>query len=185
MGYVTTANFKTWAKFTKDTEDALLAVLISMAEKIIENYTNRVFEIDSASDQTFSRVAGLPGPSRVRGNTLYFYEELATSEDVTFSGGGTVVFLPEDGPPYYGCYLTDGSWDYPTETVNGKWGYSESPPEDIQYACYILTKWLYDNRDSTKGDNLVVTPEGKVLVPSGLPSGAKIILDQYKRVVLV
>ena len=57
---------------------------------------------------------------------------------VSFSGGATVTYMPEDGPPYWGCYKTDGSWDYPVETINAYWGYSKTPPEAIKQAMLKL-----------------------------------------------
>ena len=105
---------------------------------------------------------------------------------MTITDSPTVTYLPEDGPPYWGCYLTDGAWAYPTVTVNGKWGYSESTavPEDIEMACLMLAKWLYDSKDQTNTNTAVITETGRVLLPKGLPNDVKALLDPYRKVVL-
>jgi hypothetical protein len=180
MAYTTLEALKNYGGFEEDTEDVLLEALIQSASMIIEHYTGRVFAIDSETDQAFSRLR-LHQESRFNGAMLYFYDELAdTASAITDSP--TVVYVPEDGPPYYGMYKSDGSWAYPTVTVTGYWGYSRTPPEDIQAACLRLSKWLYDMKDTTQGNAAIVTLEGKVLLPQGLPNDVKTILDHYKRI---
>ena len=93
-------------------------------------------------------------------------------------------YLPEDGPPYYGIFKTDGSWAYPTVTIKGYWGYSKAPPPDIELACLRLSKWLYDQRDTTTGSAAIVTPDGQVLLPQGLPSDVLTLLKPYKKVIV-
>jgi len=182
MGYTTLEALKSWGGWEGDSEDDLLNALILSATQIIENYTQRVFEIDSETDQTFTRY-NTPGDSRFHSATLYFYGELA-DEASAITDSPTVLYLPEDGPPYYGMYKTDGSWAYPTVTVTGYWGYSKEPPPDIEMACLRLAKWLYDQKDTTQGSAAVITPEGKVLLPQGLPNDVLTLLKPYKRVTL-
>lgn len=94
-----------------------------------------------------------------------------------------VIYMPENTPPYYALELTEGTWPDLVE-VTGYWGYSRTPPPDIELACLLLAKWMYDLRDTTQGAAVVVTPEGRVLLPQGLPSDVLTILDSplYKRV---
>lgn len=183
MGYTTLEALKSFGGFEEDDEDVLLEALIGSATAVIENYTQRKFEIDSETTQDFSKL-NMPTESRFSGATLYFYEELA-EEASAITDSPTVLYLPEDGPPYYGMYKTDGSWAYPTVTVTGYWGYSKTPPADIEIACLRLSKWLYDLKDTSSGTSAVITPEGQVLLPQGLPSDVLALLKPYKKVTSV
>jgi hypothetical protein len=186
MGYTTLAALKSFGGFEGDDENVILSALIGSATSAIENYTQRVFQIDSESEQDFNYTyaSSLPGESRFSGSTLYFYEELAAS-GASITDNPTVIYLPEDGPPYYGIYMTDGSWASPTVTIFGWWGYSKTPPPDIEMACLRLSKWLYDMRDTSSGSSAVITPEGRVLLPQGLPSDVKQLLAPYRKVTVV
>jgi len=182
MAYVTLANYKTWVGITGSGDDTLLTDLITKAAAIIELLTNEVFEIAEASDQTFTRIKGAVEHSRFENKKLYFYGWLA-AEAESITDDPTVLYLPEDGPPYFGCYLTDGAWAYPTVTINGKWGYSETPPEPIKWCTYKITKWLYDSKDPSMGDNVVITPDGQVLLPDSFPGDVMAVLSKYRRIV--
>ena len=183
MAYTTLAEVKTFCKVEGTGDDTLLTALMNSAEQIVEHYTGTVFDVASATDQTYTRYH-TDEESRFNGRTLYFYDYLATSTGVTITDSPTVIYLPEDGPPYYGCRITDGSWAYPTVTVNGKWGYSESGsvPADIEVAVWGICKWLYDAGDSQSSE-MIVTPEGQVLIPDGMPSWIQVLLNSYRKVV--
>ena len=184
MGYTTLEALKNWGGFDFDDEDGLLDALIESATSVIENYTQRKFDADEATAQSFTMVANYPVESRFSGNTLYFYEELADEAD-SITDSPTVVYIPEDGPPYYGLFKTDGAWAYPTVTVTGSWGYSKTPPPDVEMACLRLCKWLYDMKDTAQGSAAVITPEGQVLLPQGLPSDVVQLLKPYRRITSV
>ncbi len=184
MGYTTLSALKSFAGFDEDDEDSLLEALIGSATSVIENFTQRKFDADEETAQTFTRVSSYPEEKRFSGSALYFYEELA-ADGATITDSPTVTYMPEDGPPYFGVHKTDGSWAYPTVTVTGYWGYSKTPPPDIEMACLRLAKWLYDLKDTSGGSAAVITPEGQVLLPSGLPNDVLILLRPYKKVTSV
>ena len=178
--YTTLAALKSFGGFD-DEEDVKLNALIGSATQIIENYTDRKFEVDDETTQDFTRVASVR--TRFAGQTLFFYEELA-EEASAITDSPTVIHLPEDGPPYYGITITDGSWAYPTVTVTGYWGASKTPDSGIEIACLRLSKWLYDMSEGG-GSEAIFTPEGQVLLPSGLPQDVITILKPYKKVLVV
>ena len=180
MAYTTLAEVKTFCQVSGNGDDTLLGAIQSAAEAWIEKVTQRKFDAASASDQTFSRLNF--GESRFDGKRLYFYSE--TADDlVSITDSPTVLMIPENGPPYYGCMLTDGAWAYPTVTVNAYWGYSKTPPADIELAVWRICKWMYDMQDTQSGD-LVITPEGRVLIPEGVPSDIMSLVEPYIKVVV-
>ena len=180
MAYTTLAEVKTFCNVEGAGDDTLLTAIMGAAELFVENKTGRVFDAAAATDQTFSRL-NLPEEGRFHGNTLYFYSETA-DDVVSITDSPTVIHIPEDGPPYYAIRLTDGAWAYPTVTVNAYWGYSKTPPADIELAVWRICKWMYDMRDSQSGD-LVITPEGQVLIPEGVPGDIIALLAPYRKVI--
>lgn len=184
MRYTTVAAFDSYGEFDGDLDEGEADAFILAASSIITQHTQRVFQIDDETEQDFTKVRGVPGESRFSGQTLYFYGELAAS-GAAITDNPTVIYLPEDGPPYYGCHITDGAWAYPTVTIYGWWGYSKTPPPDIEMACLMLCKWLYDGKDTAQGTAVVVTPEGQVLLPQGLPSDVVKMLAPYRKVTSV
>jgi len=183
MGYTTLEALKAWGGFEEDSEDVILAALIASATTMIENHTQRKFDADEETDQAFSRLH-LHQESRFSGQMLYFYSELA-DEASAITDSPTVIYVPEDGPPYYGIYKSDGSWAYPTVTVTGYWGFSKTPPPDVEMACLRLCKWLYDAKDTGSGSSAVITPEGQILLPQGLPNDVAQLLKPYRKVTSV
>ena len=183
MAYTTLAALKSFGGFEGDDDDVILSAMIESAQGIIDNYTGRTFEIDDETDQIFTTLRGIE-TNRFSGNKLYFYEELA-DEASAITDSPTVSYLPEDGPPYYGCYKTAGTWAYPTVTVTGYWGYSKVAPPAIEQACLRLALWLYNQKDISASNSAVITPEGQVLLPQGLPQDVVTILKPYKKVVAV
>jgi hypothetical protein len=92
-----------------------------------------------------------------------------------------VTYLPANEPPYYAIINESGSWTSPI-TVTGYWAYSRIPPVDIELACLRLSKWMYELRETTRGDAAIVTDVGAVLLPAGLPVDVITLLAPYRKV---
>ncbi len=182
MGYTTLEALKSFGGFEDDSEDVILDVLIQSATEIINDQTGRVFEIEEETERYFTRHRGIP--SRFEGNKLHLDMDLAAAAS-HITDTPTVVYLPENDPPYHAIVIVDGAWHPEEVIINGFWGYSKTPPSAIEIACLRLSKWLYDMRDTTTGAAVVITPEGKVLLPQGLPSDVVTILKPYMKLVVV
>ena len=182
MGYTTLEAVKNYGDFEDDTADEVLNALMGSAKEIIDNFTGRVFDVSESTERYFTRYRGIP--DRFEGNKLHLDMDLA-EEASHITDTPTVVYLPENDPPYHSIVITDGAWHSEEVIINGYWGYSKVAPPAIELACIKLVKWLYDQRDSTSGSAVIVTPEGQVLLPQGLPSEIVLMLKPYRKVVVV
>lgn len=179
MHYTDVSSLRSYGQFVSGDEDDLLAAMIGSASKVIDNHCHRKFAVASETLRSFTR-------SRLHedyfdGQTLYFDEDLAEHASL-ITDSPTVTYLPENIPPYFAICLTEGSWARPKVEVTGYWAYSRTPPDDIQVACLSLAKWLFEMRDTTRRDAVMVTPQGHLLVPQGLPADILLLLDNYVRV---
>ena len=182
--YTTLAALKSFGSFESSDDDVLLDALIAAASEKIDNHCHRVFSASEETDHTFSRIniRGLPDP--FDGNILLLDDDLAAAPSA-ITDNPTVVCLPENNFPIHALVLTDGAWNSTAVVVTGYWAYSISPPPDIESACLRLAKWMFDMRDTAQGSAVVVTPEGRVLLPQGLPSDIVDFLAPYRRVRVV
>jgi hypothetical protein len=127
--------------------------LIKSAKASIDLHTRNVFEVAADTTRKFDAV------DDVEGKSLWFNGKYGLdwcSEIVTVTNGdGTTISAsnyvtePRQGP-YYGITLKSAvSWTYNTDdsidaiSIEGKWGYSASPPADIKEACILLFDFLY------------------------------------------
>ncbi len=183
MEYTTVEAAKAYGEFVGDDEDSLINALILSASQIIDQYTKRTFAVDDEAIRTFRRSRRYDDP--IDGLILLLDTDLAEAaskiadvDDATWTP--TVFYREENTPPYWGIELTEDTWPQQTE-VTGYWGYSRTPPVDIEYACLRLVKWLYDMRDTTEGQIPIVTAEGRVLLPEGIPTDVMAIILPYCR----
>lgn len=180
MQYTSVGAVRAFGKFTEDDEDVLLDALITSATEAINNHCHRVFRIDDETTRVFTKRTRRE--DAFDGVMLYFDEDLAEEASV-ITGTPTVLYLPENIPPYFAMEIIDDSWEA-VVSVTGYWGYSRVQPPDIEFACLRLVKWMYDLKDTTEGSTVVVTPEGQVLLPQGLPSDIKTFLEPYVKVLI-
>jgi hypothetical protein len=178
MNYTTVEALRNFGGFEDEEEDDMLDALIASASSVIDNYCNRIFAADEETTRVFTRTTRREDP--FDGQLLYFDDDLA-EEASAITDSPTVVYIPENIPPYFAMELTEGSWNATAVSITGYWAYSKTPPADIEYACLRLSKWLYELRDTTRADAVIVTPEGRLLVPQGLPVEVQTILRPYQR----
>jgi len=181
MDYTTLSGFRTFGDFVSTDDDGLLTDLITQASRIMDKYCGHILVTDVETNRTFRKLS-LPHitPDSFEGRILYFDTDLA-EEAAAITGDPVVTYLPENIPPFHGVVLEEGSWENPT-VVSGYWAKYTSIPADINFACNSLTKWLYEMRETTRGDMVVVTPEGQTLVPRGLPTDVTVMLQPYTRI---
>lgn len=178
MSYTTLQAVKAWAGFHTDDDDDVLEALITTCEDVIDRYCDTTFEVSEETTHDYHRYRDY-NDNRFDGRKLYFHEWAAEAPSA-ITDSPTVLNLPEDGPPYYGLYLVDGTWAYPTVTVTTYWGYSKEVPPSVEQACLRLVKWLYDMKDSY-GVDAIITPDGHVILPEGLPFDVTLLLSPFRK----
>ena len=65
--------------------------------------------------------------------------------------------------------------------VNGRWGVSVLPPDDIRQPARSLVVWMYRRRDQggSDYDQATVSQSGVVLLPASWPLDVRLILEQH------
>lgn len=105
---------------------------IEQSSKEIERITNRVFEADSTSSTRVfdgNRKSILP------------IDDCIEIESVDIDGRSIdVLNYPANKLPITSIYY-EGGFDSGRQNISieAKWGYSEEPPEDIVFACVVMT----------------------------------------------
>ena len=194
MALVTTAIVKTYLGVSSSGDDDLLDDLVENAQKIIETFTGRVFDVSSATVKKFDAVAN------VDGRNLYFSEglELAAEPTSVTNGDGTAlvadtdyIVTPTNSYPSYGLTMLQSSsnwWQGKSNgdmanaiSINAKWGYSVSGsvPNDIVQAATRLSAFLYRQRDTNSDADRPLIVDGVTILPSSLPHDVERILMPY------
>lgn len=190
MAYATLTQLKQYLDVdeTLVDEDTLMEACITRAQAHIEAVTRRVFE--STSETRVYNALEDTDDELIR---LYLDEDLISLTTATNGDGEDVtadcVLLPANATPKYAIELTDGVWVYedtPHEAISieGSWGYSEEPPDDIVQATVRLAAYLYKQRDAAAVDVASYYEGGVLSIPQGVPRYVTMVADHYRRRVL-
>lgn len=162
-------------------DDGLISsVIIPAASQMIENEARLTF---GTLQSSLYLDAAHP---YLKGNTLYFRDNLVVGVDNFTSDTGTLTsvmydLLPLNFSPKYAARLRPGyDWGYSVAekafTVTGTLGYG-TLPADINFAATKLAAWIYNTRDSEGNIQIV---ENVTEVPAQAPPLVKSILEKYK-----
>lgn len=193
MAYCTAADVKTYLGISETDDDALITQLVTAAQQAIDTHCNRTFEAAADSTRNFSV------EHDVDGRTVWLDEDLADITTVTSNADGSspdvipstdYVTKPRNRTPYYAIVLktsSDDDWDYADDpedgiTIEGKWAYSETAPDDIKQWCIRLASYYYRQKDAQVFDVTAVPEAGVITVPQGLPADVRQGLRHYRRV---
>jgi len=189
--YATLAQLKAYLAITATTDDALLTDLLMRATSLIEQATRKVFIASPAAPRRFGRRAMMwedsPGWDCLLLPSGVYIAQLVSAAD----GNGvtiplTEIELPPDGPPYSLLFRHGARWCGASQqaTIVARWGYSLTPPADIEHAAIRLAAWMYRQRGTANDpDRPTVADGGLVLLPSALPDDVRSILERYRDVV--
>lgn len=190
MAYCAASDVKTYLGISGSGDDALLALLCTRAQAMVDAYTGRTFEASSNTDRKFDAVRD------VEGAVLYLDADLAsintiTNGDATTVTSGQYVTEPRTTTPYYAIRLKASAgvaWTYTTDpenaiTISGKWAYSTTAPADIVHATIRWAAFLYRQKDAQVFDTTATPELGIITVPQGVPADVQKLLAPYTRIV--
>ena len=193
MAYLTVANLKLYLGISDTTEDTLLAQLIDRSQSYIDTHTHRNFESAADTIRYFDAKADV----HERGTLLMLDEDLLSVTTLTNGDGTTVdpssyVLLPPNENPKYAIKLTVASglyWTYEDDHINaisieGRWGYSLTPPNDIVHAIVRLSSYLYRQKDNAGEFDRTVLAGNSTLLPTQIPRDIEQLLMPYTRYIL-
>lgn len=160
----------------KTADDALLTRLLAAATAAINSHTGRVFASPAATVRRFDTDA-------IDQRTLWLDCDLAELVSVTIDGVAADVTAitpqPRNDTPYYALRRAEG-WGSDV-VITGHWTWSIAPPADIVQACARLAGYWYRLKDAQVFDVTADLQSGQMIVPKGIPSDVKLMLDPYVR----
>lgn len=193
MAYISVSDAKSYIGGLEGTgDDALIGLIIEGAEKFIETYTGRVFEVDADSTRTFDAIEDVFSRTLVLDMDLCSITTVVTDADDGASGttitSAEYVTIPRNDAPYYAIKLLASStneWTYTDDPeagieITGKWGYSETPPYDIKAALKDIVKNIYRSRDANA--DTAILSSGMVITANDIPKLTLRTLQAYRRI---
>jgi hypothetical protein len=187
MAYATLADVKEEGSFGNTVDDRLLQQKLTNAQAMIDNFCNRHFEAVAATRSYNRFYAGIRG-----GSLLYLDSDLLTLTGLTNGNGaaiptdGSGCWLEPRNEPPYGVIRLKSAYVFTLDvdgdiTVTGTWGFTATPPADIQEATVQLANYLYRLRDSQVFDVTADMSSGQLTIPKGVPVSVMKILNNYRR----
>lgn len=186
MSYASTVQVKEYLGITSTVvDDNLLEDLIERAEGLIDAYTGRKFSAVTSTfyfDDSFTNGSDL----NLWGYDLLTVTKLTNGDGVEVASSDYRLFPRNDSPKWLIRLDEPQSWNFTNGdseiSVAGTWGYSATPPLDIQHACVRLTAFLYRQKDNSADiDRPMITGDGVTIMPTNLPADVTRLLDRYKR----
>ena len=190
MAYTTVNEVKTYLGLSGENSDGLISNLVNAATAAIDSHTHRTFQAQVNETREYSLYD-------VENGVLWFDDDICEITTVTVDAdnesGGTVlasgdyITRPRNKTPYYGIKIissSDNTWTYSSSPdtaieVSGKWGWSQTPPPNINHACVRLAGYYYRQKDAQTFD-VTATPElGQITIPQGIPADVRVILKPY------
>lgn len=197
-GYATLAEVKADKNITSTNagDDGVIEDMVEAASRWIDRQTGRRFWSTVADSTDETRTYTPANAHRVYTDDILSITTLKTDEDEdrTYETTWTTDdydLLPEnatlEGRPYTWIEVSPlGDYSFPKHRksvqIVGKFGFSDTPPDDIKQACIMIVVTMYNSRygAGTTG-SATITGAGVVITPSDIPSGAKMIVDHYRR----
>jgi len=185
MAYANLSNLKDYLGITTNGDDNLLSDLLTRAAGVIDAYTGRHFEAETAT-KYFTAADTYGRDLNLYGYDLLTVTKLTNGDGIEIASSDYRLFPRNDNPKWIIRLDEAKYWNWSNGdsevSVAGTWGYSATAPADITHACVRLAAFIYRQKDTSADiDRPLVTGDGVTIMPSGLPSDVQKLLDRYKR----
>ena len=193
MAYISVAEAKAYIGGESGiSDDALIKVIIDGAESFIESYTGRDFKADTDATRYFDSNADTVDKLLILDGDLCSITSVVTNADDGSSGttitSSEYITIPRNRTPYYALKLLTSSsnlWTYTDDPemgieITGKWGWSTSPPADIEAAMKDIVKSVYRSRDANA--DTAILSSGMVITANDIPKITLTTLNGYRRI---
>lgn len=181
----TTALVKAYMKKTDVGDDALLAVLVSQASKMIETYTGRDFTAVTYTDELYN---GNGGPKLYLKNYPIFstpaiiiinYDPFTATDLYTYTVNLEYLVYGDEGYVHMWGGWVKGHQNY---KITFKAGYT-TVPEDIVLAANMLTAFIFDNirKQGIKSQRIGTFAESLRDIKGAIPEEIRLMLDTWRK----
>lgn len=185
MALLTVADLKAHLGISSSADDALLTAYIGAAQKAIETKTRRIFE--TVTETRYFGPDRLIDRARLRVGDVLSVSAVVDGTGVSLTAG-QYRLEPVGAATFSHIRALSGmgsAWIFNVDAlvaVTGVWGFSSTPPADVVQACRQLSAWLYRQRNSSDDlDRPIISGDGVVLAPAGLPKGVMELISPYIR----
>jgi hypothetical protein len=200
--YATLAQFKALPSITSSdsTDDALISVILTRASREIDSYcggrrffktateTRRYNTPSSAQldldDDLLALTTLTNGDASVIAASNYFLDPVndLPYHMITLKRSSGLVFMLDSGGNYEQAITVLGDWGYVDRSASD--ARSLRVISDTETACLIIAEAMYKKRYGQSVESVAtVTGAGVVLSPRGIPTDAKLLIDNYVRLV--
>ncbi len=154
MNYASIVNVMKHVYAGKSIQEASLTQVVSKASRLIDLYTGRWFYADTQTRKYDAIGMHITGRLLLLDADLLSIEEITVADSTSAGGRGwsphldQIILRPVNWPPYFGVALKASSglhWNtlpHGIISIRGSWGYSSTPPEDIEMATVELAGFL-------------------------------------------
>ena len=195
MAYTTTAEVKAYLEITSNELNSLIERCVDGTTEVINNYCRQTFESHGQGQASalYTRYFHAINDVCEEKTILRLDKPLSLISSITNGDGtsitsGQYVTQPYTDKPFHCIILTDGTkWTYTTTPwgaiqVYGHWSYSINTPEEIALAATELAAFYFQKRQSNmESDRAVVSDDGTLLLPDGIPRHIRTKLEPFKR----
>lgn len=175
MPYAALTTLKAYLGVTGTGDDALLSRLLEASTAAIDAHCRRTFAASTATLRHRSylwlgREIVLRDDLRALTSITSDTGDTLTPADVIVVVPARVILLKPDAPMFSALDWFD---------VEGTWGYTATPPADIEQACVRMAAWMYRQKDAQTLDLSGMTNAGQITAPSRMPGDIAQMLAPY------
>jgi len=194
--YISIAHLRQYQGIDSSCDDALLVEIACRASELIQLYTRTGGEHHPGTARHADCGWAFCACHERRYYTcdqtileeLFLQDGIVEITQIT-NGDGTIITdghitqtLYDTNGPWWSICLTQGEWtDKPNPIcIEGWFGYSKEPPQDIIHATLRMAAYIYRQKDAQVFDTTAIPEMGIIQIPPGIPSDVREIIARYR-----